>query len=201
MPIKYTLPKNAQELDNLINSAVKAAGTMRTKIQQAAVAVLHHAYQHGDYTKANELVEGLGHGVKRDSLVEFFVKFGGLTINEEGNAFGGWKGKDYIKACFDDAKATMWYDLKKANPFKGFNLEQEITKLLKRKAKIEKDMEGMTEQDKELVSLNVNDATMQALLNAVNYDAMIVVEEEPANQDEALIEHLEADLAAGQEVA
>lgn len=195
MSIKYTLPKNAQELDKLITSAVKAAGTMRAKIQQAAVAVLHHAYQHGDYTKANELVEGLGHGVKRDSLVEFFIKFGGLTINDEGTAFGGWKGKEHIKACFDDAKATMWYDLKKANPFKGFSFEQEIAKLLKRKAKIEKDMEGMSDEDKEQVSLTVNDATVQALLNAINFDAMIVTEEQPANEDAALIAHLEDDLA------
>lgn len=185
--MKYTLPKDAKELDTLINSAIKAATTMRTKVQQASVAVLHHAYLHGDYTKANDLVEGLGHGVKRDSLVEWFVVYGGLTINEEGTAFGGWKGKEHIKSSFEMAKETMWYELKKANPFKGFNLEQEITKLLKRKNKIEQEMEGMDEADKELVSLNVNDATIQALLNAVNFEA-VVDGEEPANDLDAELE-------------
>lgn len=187
--MKYNLPKDAKELDVLINSAIKAATTMRNKVQMASIAILHHAFTCGDYTKANDLVEGLGHGVKRDSLVEFFVKFGGLTINEEGNAFGGWKGKEHIKANFDDAKATMWWDLKKANPFKGFNLEQEINKLLKRKANIEKDMEGMAEEDKEKVSLTVNEGVIQALLSACNFDTII---DGPANAGNDEVAALEA---------
>lgn len=171
--MKYTLPKDAKELDKLITSAIKAAQTMKAKVQQAAIGILHHASICGDWTKANELVEGLGHGVKRDSLVEWFSKYGGLTIAEGANKFTGWKGKDHIRLHLNDAKDQMWYDLKKSNPFKGFNMNEEINKLLKRRAKVMKELPVLSEDDQAKVSLDLNEEVIQALLKASNFEAVL----------------------------
>jgi hypothetical protein len=183
MAIKYSLPKNQGELDKLITSAITSAKTMRDKVQVAAVAILHHAYTCGDWTQANVLVEGLGHGVKRDSLVEYFAKMGGLTIAEGANEFTGWSGKDHIKANFDKAKEVHWHEYNKANPFKGFNFEGEINKLLARKAKVEKGLDKLDDDQRELVSLNVNEGVLQALAAACNFELMLG--EQPANDIDA----------------
>jgi len=188
--MKYTLPADQAALRTMTDKAIKSAQTMRNLVQQASIAILHHAFKCGDYTEANYLVEGLGHGVKRDSLVEFFVKFGGLKIDEDAQAFSGWQGKDYIKANFEDAKEQMWWDLKKANPFKGFDMEAELVKLMKRATKVNTDMEAMEEADKEKITMHVQEGTMRALMAFANFEAIIPVDGDATNDDTAVIEAL-----------
>tara|TARA_R110000824_G_scaffold331635_2_gene518283 strand:- start:1097 stop:1717 length:621 start_codon:yes stop_codon:yes gene_type:complete len=205
--MKYTLPKDASELTKLITTAIKSAQTMRVKVQQAAIGILYHAHKCGDWTAANDLVDGLGHGVKRDSLVEFFVVFGGLEVNEEAKAFAGWAGREHIQDNFDAAKDMMWWDFKKANPFKGFNAQAEMDKMLKRM----RDMQGVsdTDEDKaEKIDLNVSEASIEAflaltgkgaaikvLLDGIDFDAIIDGQPEPVNdelQDDLVAELVKA---------
>lgn len=185
--MKYILPKNTAQLNNIISEAIIAAATMKEKVQIAAVAVLHHAYLHGDYTKANDLVDGLGHGVKRDSLVAYFVELGGLTVSEGATGFDGWKGKEHIKANFEQAKATMWYDFKKANPFTGYSLEDELRKVMKRHVATLKKAEGMSDEDKAKVDATVSDETIKQLLGLVNFE---VITDDELSVDEQLAEAL-----------
>lgn len=118
------------DVDKLILKAIDSAKTMRLKVQIAAIAVLHHAFKHGDYTKANDLVNGLGDGVHSAALVEFFVVYGGLIVNEDEQCFDAWQGKGYIKDNFDNAKATMWWELKKVNPWAGYDMYKQLEKLV-----------------------------------------------------------------------
>ncbi len=196
--MNYTLPKNAASLRTLISEAIESATTAKVKIQIASVAVLHHAYQHGDYTFANELIEGLGHGIKRDSLVEWFKKFGGLIVSDNASeGFTSWSGKDHIKANFNQAKETMWYELKKANPFQGYSLEDELRKVMKKHQKIVKASENMEEEDKAKVSFDVNEATIQQLLAMCDFEGVINGDDEPeANVDEQLKQHFDKDKKA-----
>lgn len=124
--------KNAKTVDQLIQAAITSANTMRAKVQVAAVAVLIHAEKHGDYTKANDLVNGLGDGVNGAALVEWFCKFGGLKVDTETpeNGFTGWNGKEHIRANFSSAKAEMWWNLKKSSPWAGFNDIEAAKKVL-----------------------------------------------------------------------
>jgi hypothetical protein len=115
------------KVDSLVAGAIRAQGKANQAIQVAAVAVLAHAAKHGDYSKASTLVDGL-QGAFRASLVEWFVKFGGLTV--AGGKFAGWSGADHIRSVFDEAKTTAWYQVKKEAPYKGFDLDQEIRGLL-----------------------------------------------------------------------
>jgi len=183
MTIKYNLPKDANELDKLINKAVRSVQSARESVQQAAVGVLHHTYHHGDYSAANALVEGLGNTINGKALVEFFVKFGGLKINAEGKAFDGWSGKQHIQDAFNDAKATMWWDLKQQQPFKGFDLEAALQSVIKQHKAAQEKIIGLTEADKEKVKLHVNDATIQQVLALCNFEA--IMEENNQEQDAA----------------
>lgn len=173
--MNYTLPKNATALKAIIATAIESAHTMKANVQLASVAVLHHAYQHGDYTFANELINGLGHGVKRDSLVEWFAKFGGLTVGENSQeGFTGWSGKAHIKDNFEQAKATMWYELKKANPFEGYSLEDELRKVMKKHQRISKAALKMDDNDKAKINFEVNEATIQQLLTLCNFEEIAI---------------------------
>ena len=162
--------KNAKSVDQLIDAAISSAKTMREKAQVAAVAVLMHAEKHGDYSKANVLVEGMGQGVQASALVKWFVEFGGLVVDNvedaEGKtkkAFTGWKGKDYIRANFEKAKTTAWWSFHKADPFKGFDFASELGKLL---ARADKAMSKIDDAAKA-----GDEAEKERLLEVVSIDA------------------------------
>lgn len=173
--IKYVFAKNAAELETIQGKAIKSVQSARVAVQIAAVATIRHAYEHGDWTYAQKLVDGLGNTVNGAALVEWFKQYGGLTVGDEG--FTGWSGADHIKENFEKAKATMWWELKKANPFKGFSLEAALQAVIKQHTDINKKLEGMQEEDKQKVSFEVNDATIQAVLKLCNFEAIIGEEE------------------------
>lgn len=116
-------------VDTAINAAIKATGASKRLIQEACIAILIHAEKHGDWSKANTLVEGLPDSIRKDSLVQWFIKFGGLETSAAN--FVSWQGADYIRSNFQEAKETYWDDVKKPNnPWKGFNLDDEIKRLI-----------------------------------------------------------------------
>ena len=131
-------PTTGKTVDQLIATAIAASAKSDQAIQDAAVAVLIHAEKHGDYTKANTLVFGLGKGARVTSLAAWFAKFGGLLTEDDlattktGEGFVDWVGADFIRTNFTAAKAEMWYMTKKApDPFKGFDLKAHLTTQLK----------------------------------------------------------------------
>lgn len=144
--------KNAKTVDQLIEQAITSAKSMREKVQIAGVAILMHAEKHGDYSKAQLLVDGLGNGINGAALVEWFVQYGGLIVAEEGTGFSGWKGAGHIKNHFEKAKSQAWWELKKQNPYKGYNLLDDLTNVIKRgTAALDKVEEAETSGDDELL--------------------------------------------------
>ena len=122
-------PAKVLTVDDHIKAAIKSATTSRALIQTAAVETLRHAEKHGDYSKADALVNGLPASVRKDSLVAWFGKFGGLSISD--NGFMGWKGAEYVRENFQAAKDTPWDSVKKApDPWKGFDLKAELSRVL-----------------------------------------------------------------------
>ncbi len=176
--IKYIVAKDAADLEAIQAKAIKSVQSARVLVQIAAVATIKHAHVHGDWSFAQKLVDGLGNTVNGAALVEWFKTYGGLKVGDEG--FTGWSGRDHIEANFDKAKATMWWELKKANPYKGFSLEQALQAVIKQHTDAKKKLEGMQEEDKQKVSFEVNDATIQAVLKLCNFEAIIGEEQEAA---------------------
>lgn len=173
--IKYVFAKDAAGLEKIHASAVKSVHSARVSVQVAAVATIRHAYDCGDWTYAQKLVEALGNTINGKALVEWFKLYGGLKTDDTG--FIGWSGKDYIENAFEKAKAGMWWELKAQSPFKGFDLEAALQKIVKDHAAIQEKVVGMTPEDQAKVKLDVNDATIRAVLKLCNFDAIIGEEE------------------------
>ena len=92
---------------------------------------------------------------------------------------------------------TMWFDLKKANPFKGYDLDAKLQTVIKQhKAMIDK-AGDMSEDDLALVSLGVSDATINALLNLCNFEAIITDSVEEINLADAKLPKALQEQAAG----
>lgn len=176
--IKYVFAKDVKELEKLQAKAIKSVQSARVAVQIAAVATIRHAYEHGDWTYAQTLVDGVSGAANAHSLVEWFKKYGGLQADD--NGFIGWNGKDHIKNNFEEAKATMWWEAKGSNPFKGYNLEGALQNVLKQHVSMMKKIDKLSDEDKGKVNLQVNDETIQAVLKLCNFEAIIEQDEDKA---------------------
>lgn len=176
--IKYVFAKDAAGLEKIQNAAIKSVAKARVQVQIAAVATIRHAFEHGDWTYAQKLVDGLGNTVNGAALVEWFKQYGGLKTDDTG--FTGWSGKEYIQDAFEKAKATMWWELKKKNPFAGYSLEDALKKVIKDHNSMKEKIVGLTKEEQEKVNFVVNDETIKAVLSLCNFEAILDIQEEEA---------------------
>lgn len=170
--IKYVTPKDAADLAKIQGTAVRGVNRGRSLVQVALVATMLHAGKHNDWSSANDFVTALGNSVNGRAIVEWFQKFMGLKIAEDNSGFGSWSGPDHIKANLEEAKATMWWELKIASPFKGYSLEQALQGLIKKHESVMGKVADDPEAAK-LVSVEVNDSTIRQVLALCNFDAIV----------------------------
>lgn len=177
----YRMPKDGDDLNKMVQNAIESALTMKKRVQVAAVAILFHAESCGDYTQATVLVDGLGDGINGKALIEFFVKFGGLTVDEENGGFNGWSGKEHIAQYFTAAKETPWFTLKPVNVWAGYSLEDALQSLLskhnnmlKKQAKLDADDEGRASYDME-----VKQSTLESVVRICDFESIISETVEP----------------------
>ena len=139
-------------VDKCITDAHESWQSTQKKIQIAVVSVIMHIKEHGDYRKANTLVNGLK-GINQAGVVEAFVMQGG-QVSEEEKGFSAW---DVSKIDIKTAKATMWWDLKPQNPWKGYNLKDALLKVVSDSSKASKrvfkdaDLADVVDIDEELL--------------------------------------------------
>ena len=167
LQFRYPSMSTVAELDNAIAGAIDAAKTMKKKVQYAAIGCMILAGKSGTdeesgkdnaelaCEKANYLVEQVGAGVKGEGLVKFLVYMCGFKINEAAKkeGFVDVANEDWIRAHLEDAKAKAWYDYAPATPFKGFNLMEELNRVLKQADNATKLAEG-DEAKAELVEID-----------------------------------------------
>jgi hypothetical protein len=145
-----------------IGKVKKTAGTLRERVQRTGIMIMVHAINHGDWTKANDLVNALGDGVNGKALVSWFSDNLGLMVDPDSKQFNGWSGKEYAVNHLDAAKKVKWHDHKKQSAFEGWNLETELAKLLKKAEQMQGNYnEAMQEGD-----------TSKASKIVVNFDVM-----------------------------
>lgn len=186
--IKYTLPKNTDELTATQDKAIKAANSARKLIQQALVATVHHLATNHDVRVARRLVDGLSETVRGKALVAWLVKYGHLTIDKvevevEGKThkvetFDGIKGdaeghNQLIRSTWEEAKTTMWWEAMKAeSAYKGFDLNEYLKAGIKQLQNAQKKVaEGKA--DASTVSTEVNDATIRAIIAFAKFDVIL----------------------------
>lgn len=173
---------SAKSVNELHAKAFKSERITRIDIQRAAIATLMHAADNGDYTKATDLVNGLL-STNTASLVKWFEEFGGLEVGklkdaegkEAGEGFVGWKGKQHIIDNFQQAKCKAWWEFKKPTPWKGFDFEAELHKLMQRAEsslkKAQKMVEDGASPDEVAELCKVDVEKLQAVRNAANLAA------------------------------
>lgn len=110
--MQYRLNGDVKET---VKSAIQGYQKGRRGVQNAAVSVLVHALNHGDYSQAQVLCDGVGN----KSLVKFFEDFGGLLVNAESSSFEGWRGADHIGKNLEAAKKQMYWEYKAENIWAG----------------------------------------------------------------------------------
>lgn len=130
--------KKAGEITLIVGTALigkeiarigKAAAKLDTDIHVAALSVASHAFEHGDITLAQKLVEALGKGHRRNALLAWLTAFGPFAPDETG------KSVVHVKiAAFelDKAKAKPWYDFKQEPAFKPVVLADMLDALIKK---------------------------------------------------------------------
>ncbi len=111
---------------------------------------------------ANLHVRSLGDGVNSTGMEKYLRDLGGFqfgAVTKEG--FKSVKNEEWIRANLEAAKDTGWWTYAPKAPFKGFDLNEEITKVLKRA----ETMASKKGEDSEKVFIDVAMLrTMRALL-------------------------------------
>lgn len=161
MSIKMTFA-NVKQLDTAIDQIIVGAKNQREMIQCIAVGIVAHAAGKGsgNVTRAKKLVDGLGNGVRCDSLVAWFAKVG-INFDEDGEVT---LDKSMLtSANFSEAKKVMWCDVKKATPYKGFDFKDALVKQLKSAYKAAADAQQDDKKDK----VHMSNEELTALENFV----------------------------------
>jgi len=153
--LRYPALKTVEDIDTAIAGAITAAKTMKLKIQYGAIGCMIMAAMPGkdesgkDFAdlaceRANYLVNQVGAGVHGAGLVKFLVYRCGFKVNEADKKAGfvDVAKAEWIRKSLEEAKTTIWWSYSPDMPFKGFDLAQELDKVLKRADNAVKIAEG-----------------------------------------------------------
>lgn len=152
------LYEGAVAINKAINSIKTRSGKLSDDIQTAALSVIAHVEAHSDTSVADNLVNALGKGIRRDSLAQWLVNFGKLRVLDKANPkdaerikIGHVFGYDGEKVTDMEGAATMkWFDAKRAPEVTDvFDVAEAYKALMKRIDKAQKD--GKTVTNPELV--------------------------------------------------
>lgn len=186
MKIAYIYPNNAADLGKIQDRAIRAATNARKTIQVALIATIHHLQANHDVRVARRIVDGLQDTVRGDAIVAYLAKFGCLSVgnvtiaDDDGKehevlTFSEVNGNaqehaESVRALFDEAKTTMWWEFKKApSAYKGFSLDEALQAVAKKnQAALDKVAAGKV--DPKLVDTGVSQKTIDMLLQLCNFD-------------------------------
>ena len=127
---KQTAQQSNAIIVKSIANVARTAETLRERVQRTGILIMLHAINHGDWTKANDLVNALGDGVNGKALESWLKDNLGLEIDSENKCFANWKGREHVIARLDIAKKVKWFQHKTQKAFEGWNLETEMAKAI-----------------------------------------------------------------------
>lgn len=157
---------NKTDVISGIEAGCRAIQSGKKKLNDGLLNVLRHIEEHGDWTVANTVIDTIkSHDgnmtFEAACTVKWLVKFGGLT--HEDGAFIGWKGKDFIRDNFREAKANpYWNEIKIQNPFE-FDLQDKLNALLKSVNNAKKKQRKAELLGDDSVVVNIDENLLEAL--------------------------------------
>jgi hypothetical protein len=125
----------------------RAGAKLDKMIQHAAVHAIGHAIAHGDIKYANELLEALPKGGRKQAFVKFMETYGPFAFSTQGKKFAFFK-RDGL--AFDGSaliEGKQWHETIKEEVVSTLDVEDMVAKMLKRiesaVAKDSKSVKGM----------------------------------------------------------
>lgn len=136
------------DLVTYIGKIGRAGAKLDKMIQHAAVHAIGHAIQYGDIKYANELLEALPKGGRKQAFVKFMETYGPFAFVTAGKKFAFFK-RDTL--AFDGAaliEGKQWHETIKEEVVSTLDVEDVVAKMLKRiEAAVKADSKGVKHMD------------------------------------------------------
>jgi len=134
--MNVTIITDGKALSRNILTVKRQGGKLDEIIHTCAVSALYHAEQHGDVTKAAELVHAMPASSRRKALIHWLTAFAPLRVqNTEDGKFSGFKlnkGKKAKAFNVEQASATPFWDFTKERNPAEFTIEGFIASVKRR---------------------------------------------------------------------
>lgn len=148
---------NSAEITKRIAKLSKQAKGIQTEIHEIAVQTLAHIAQHGDYTLATRLLDGLPNGQRVKALANWYRVFSNGAVSFNYDPSNGWQGKLAKKRTLemfdlDGAVDTTFADLVPEKGYQTLTLAG-LVAMFKRKA----DEDGKNPDGSDKVAPGVRD--------------------------------------------
>jgi hypothetical protein len=131
-----------KEIDRNIKAVKRNGVAWNNLVHTTAVAILSHAQEHGDCTRALALVEAMPKSTKRAALIEWFAEYSpiGMNVKERKVRFHKPDAKAYNPFDVEKATDNPWFDRESAKKedLPDTTLEEAHKKLFKLAASFEK---------------------------------------------------------------
>lgn len=101
-----------KKIDAAIIGIARNAETINETVQAVALAILAHAKEHGDCTRALRLVQALPKSFRRNLLITYFATYSPIGINVSTGKVGLHKEGSKLYRPFDlkTAATVKWYN-------------------------------------------------------------------------------------------
>lgn len=101
-----------KEIDTQIKKIGGSKDKLNGLVQSTAVAIVEHAAEHGDCTRALALVKALGSAMNRTMLVNWFAYYApiGMNVAQDRVGFIKHDSKRYRPFDIDGARTNPWFD-------------------------------------------------------------------------------------------
>jgi hypothetical protein len=128
---KFT-PMAAGELKTLVASIGKAGAKLHGMIQKAAVNAVFQSIQHRNVTPMNDLYAATSKGIRRDSLVRFFEKYGNAAFVTADKTFKFFEVLRPDQFNGEVLMATPWDEAKAEKIDSIYDVAELVEKLIKK---------------------------------------------------------------------
>ena len=153
------LVRGTNNIAGLIAEITKAGKALDRAIQIGLCSVVVHAHEHGDYTQANNIIDGLNKGLRTNAARDFLVDFAPVRWNKKTSKFvfdGNKRVPDFEQSpAFNKMMSTDWlsYRAENVKEFVPFDTISTMESMMKRiKKAMEDDRNTISEAELAIIN-------------------------------------------------
>lgn len=130
-PSNFAAPSNLSQIDTNIRWVGKTGVKLDAIIHATACAIIVHAKEHGDCSRAKTLLDAMPKSGRAKALLAWFETMSPIRFNGDGEV-GLLADKDKRVWMVDEAKATPFWELNPEKDVVVFDLDKALASLLKK---------------------------------------------------------------------